>query len=71
MPIRWKLAEVAARKHLTAYALAGETGISRQTLYKLMRQPEVTRVDGETLATLCRVLGVKVGQLLEYLPDED
>lgn len=69
MPIRWKLAEVAKRRHLTAYALSAETGISRQTLSKLMREPEVTRVNAETLDTLCRVLHCTVGALLEYVPD--
>jgi putative transcriptional regulator len=70
MPIRWKLREVAAKRHLTAYALAKLTGISRQTLYKLMREPEVTRVDADTLATLCRTLHVPVGSLLEYVPED-
>jgi DNA-binding Xre family transcriptional regulator len=69
MPIRWKLAEVAQRRHLTAYALAAQTGISRQTLSKLMREPEVTRVNTETLDTLCRELHCTVGALLEYVPD--
>lgn len=51
---------------MTGYQLAAATGISRQTIYKLMRVEEVTRVDGETLATLCRVLKCKPGDLLEY-----
>jgi DNA-binding Xre family transcriptional regulator len=69
MPIRWKLSEVAKKKHLTAYALSAQTGISRQTLSKLMREPEVTRVNTETLDTLCRALHCTVGTLLEYVPD--
>lgn len=51
---------------MTGYQLAAETGISRQTIYKLMRIDEVTRVDGETLATLCRVLKCQPSALLEY-----
>lgn len=66
MPIRWKLAALLDRKGLTGYALAEATGISRQTLYKLMRQDEATRIDGATLDTLCRVLKCKPGDLLEY-----
>ena len=68
MPIRWKLAEVAHKRHVTAYALAAQTGISRQTLAKLMREPVVTRVNAQTLDTLCATLKCPVGALLEYLP---
>lgn len=66
MPIRWKLKELAARRKLTGYELAALTGISRQTLYKLMREPVTTRVNGETLATLCEALNVQPGTLIEY-----
>lgn len=69
MPIRWKLSELAAKRHLTAYALAAQTGISRQTLSKLIREPVVTRVNAETLDTLCRTLHCPVGALLEHIPD--
>lgn len=70
MTIRWKLRELADRRHLTGYALAELTGISRQTLYKLMREPVVTRVNAETLHTLCATLKVQPGALLEYIPDK-
>jgi DNA-binding Xre family transcriptional regulator len=66
MPIRWKLKELAERRHLSGYALADKTGISRQTLYKLMRQPLVTRVNAETLATLCDRLNVQPSALLAF-----
>lgn len=66
MPIRWTLRELADRRKLTGYELATLTGISRQTLYKLMREPDVTRVNAETLATLCETLNVQPGKLLEY-----
>ncbi len=67
MPIRWKLADLAKKQHLTAYALSAGTGISRQTLAKLMREPVVTRVNAETLATLCAYFGCKISALLEYV----
>lgn len=51
---------------MTGYQLAAATGISRQTIYKLMRVEEVTRVDAATLATLCKVLKVQPSALLEY-----
>lgn len=66
MPIRWKLQELATKRGITGYELAALTGISRQTLYKLMREPLVTRVNTETLATLCEKLKVQPGDLLEY-----
>jgi DNA-binding Xre family transcriptional regulator len=66
MPIRWTLREVAEKRGLTGYELARLTGISRQTLYKLMREPEVARVNAETLATLCQTLHVQPGDLLSY-----
>lgn len=66
MPIRWTLRELAEKRGVTGYELAALTGISRQTLYKLMRQPEVTRVNAETLAILCQKLHVQPGDLLTY-----
>lgn len=69
MPIRWRLREVAEKQGHTGYSLADATGISRQTLYKLMRTPDATRIDGDTLATLCRVLKCKPGDLLAYVRD--
>jgi DNA-binding Xre family transcriptional regulator len=66
MPIRWTLREVVEKQGLTGYQLAALTGISRQTLYKLMRQPVVTRVNAETLDTLCQKLHVQPGDLLTY-----
>lgn len=66
MPIRWKLAALLEKRGMTGYQLAAATGISRQTIYKLMRVEEVTRVDAATLATLCKVLKVQPSALLEY-----
>ena len=67
MPIRWKLREFAAKRGITGYEIAALTGISKQTIYKLMREPVVTRVNGQTLAILCDKLKVQPGALLEHV----
>jgi DNA-binding Xre family transcriptional regulator len=56
MPMRWMLKELAAKRGITGYEIAAQTGISRQTIYKLMRTPDATRIDGNTLALLCITL---------------
>jgi putative transcriptional regulator len=66
MPIRWKLKEMAKRAGVTGYRLAALTGLTRQALYHLMREPVAERVDAETLAKLCAALDCQPGDLLEY-----
>lgn len=66
MPIRWKLKEVAKRAGVTGYGLAASTGLTRQAVYRLMREPVADRIDAETLAKLCDALDCQPGDLLSY-----
>ena len=66
MPIRWKLAGMAETKGLTGYGMAALAGLTRQTVYKLMREPVVARIDADTLGALCKALDCQPGDLLEY-----
>jgi DNA-binding Xre family transcriptional regulator len=56
MPTRWTLKEIADKRGITGYEIAAMTGISRQTIYKLMREPSAERINGNTLALLCLAL---------------
>ena len=64
MPTRWTLRELAEKRGMTGYEIAALTGISRQTIYKLMREPAADRIDGNTLALLCLALKCRPSALL-------
>jgi putative transcriptional regulator len=46
------------------------TGLSRNTVAGLYRET-ISRVDLETLNTICRHYGCNVGDLLEYVSEEE
>jgi putative transcriptional regulator len=49
--------------------VARQSGLSYQTVFDLYHG-KAQRIDLATLDKLCRVLGVPVGELFEYVPDE-
>lgn len=65
MAILWALRERAKTQGVTGYKLAALTGLTRQTVYHLMREPRADRIDCETLDLLCAALNCEPGDLLE------
>ena len=69
MSIRWNLKLEMARADISVIALAEKSGLSYSTISKL-RNRIPSRLDLDTLNALCQVLGCKVGDLIEYIPDK-
>ncbi len=68
--VRFRLAEILEKRGWTAYRLAQEADLTVPAAYRLADPSHrVQRLDMTTLDTLCRVLGVQPGELLEYTPD--
>lgn len=66
--MRIRLPEVLKEHRITAYEVAKRSGgrVIPSTLYRLVRQKgRVRMVDGELLDTLCEILNVEPGALLE------
>lgn len=74
MAIQSRLANLLGRwqeqhgKRLSLRQLAQHTGLSKNFLSLLYRN-EIRRVDLESLDVLCDALGVTLGDLLEYTPN--
>jgi DNA-binding Xre family transcriptional regulator len=65
--IRVRIPEVLRERGFTdAVKLAYESGISYGTAYSLISGKDMQRIDLTTLARLCRLLSVEVGDLLVY-----
>jgi putative transcriptional regulator len=69
MPIRIRLDEVLAAKHIKAKQIAAEIGVS-ETHLSLFRSGKVRGVRFSTLAKLCAALGCQPGDLISYEPAE-
>ena len=61
------LYETLKKKGVTTYKLINEFGISRSLLDRLKHNKPITTV---TLNDLCTFLDCRVGDILEYIPDE-
>ncbi|MBV9851037.1 MAG: helix-turn-helix transcriptional regulator [Armatimonadetes bacterium] len=57
-------------RRLTYEALQEETGLASNTLARLLKPEPIDRIDGQTLSVLCRYFECGVGDVLEYVPDE-
>ena len=69
--VRFRLAEILEERGWTAYRLAQETALTVPAAYRLADPDRpVQRLDITTLDTLCRVLKVQPGELLEWVPDK-
>jgi len=69
MPIRIRLDEVLAARHLKAKQIAADIGVS-ETHLSLFRSGKVRGVRFSTLAKLCAALGCQPGDLISYDPAE-
>lgn len=64
--IKCNLAELLGARKLKVADVVRDTGINRSTLTRLYHET-TSRIDFETLETLCRYLECDVGQLLEIV----
>jgi putative transcriptional regulator len=69
MPVRIRLDEVLASRHLKAKQIAAQIGVS-ETHLSLFRSGKVRGVRFSTLAKLCAALECQPGDLIVYEPDE-
>lgn len=65
--IKSNLGRLMGEQKLKVADLARETGLSRKAITLLYKETG-TRVEFETLDALCKFLGCKIGDLLEYVP---
>ena len=62
--------EFAERKVISLTEVANVTGINRMTLSRIANHPG-TNTGTENINKLCKYFNCNVGQLMEYLPDEE
>lgn len=60
----WRTIE---EKKITTYALINKHGILPDTIQRLRRGKPITT---STIETLCEVVGCRVEDIVEYVPDE-
>jgi len=70
MPIRITLDQRLSARRMTARDLAAEIGLS-ETQLSLFRSGKVKGIRFSTLARLCKALGCRPGDLLDYDPGEE
>jgi putative transcriptional regulator len=68
--IRVKLKEVMKMKNINKSQLSRQTNISRNTLY-LIENHKTDSISFDVLNKLCSALNCTVGDLLEYIPDNN
>ncbi|WP_223068093.1 helix-turn-helix domain-containing protein [Paenibacillus caui] len=66
--IRCRLGDIMKERGLTNKNVVEMTGVSRNTITSLAGNA-TKRIDYETLGALCRGLGLKPGDLLEYIEE--
>lgn len=73
--LRYKLKELTAekefreRRRVTIQEIAEATGITRNTLSKMLNQPGAS-VRSENLDRLCGFFNCRIDELVEYIPDD-
>lgn len=65
-----QLDRVMVERKISLNDLAARVGISNVNLSKI-KNNRVTAIRFSTLAAICQALDCQVGDLLEYLPEED
>lgn len=69
MGIQVRLKELLERRGMAQTELQARTGLGYSTINALYHG-KTERVEFATLETLCDVLGCKVGDLIEYVPEK-
>jgi putative transcriptional regulator len=69
--IKIHLAEVMARKDIKVRELAKKADISQRTIIDLKKNRNKTINMDKTMNNLCKVLRCSVGELFEYIPENN
>ncbi len=64
-----RLSELMGRRRINISELGRQAGVRRNTVARLYHGQN-RQVDLDVLQRLCRTLGVDVGEVLVYMPDE-
>ncbi len=67
--IRCNLSRILGERRMHILELQRQTEVSYTTLSNLYHE-KTSRIDFNTIDQICRVLEVQVGDLLEYVPDQ-
>ncbi len=70
MPIKAHLGRLLGERKLRASEVARKTGINKNTLSSLYNE-KVSGIRFGTLEKLCKFLDCSIGDLIEYVPDEE
>ncbi|MBN2099066.1 MAG: helix-turn-helix transcriptional regulator [Dehalococcoidia bacterium] len=70
MPIHVRLARLLGERKLRAAELSRRTGINKNTVSALWNERS-SRIGFDTLEKLCRELHCEVGDIIEYVSDDD
>jgi putative transcriptional regulator len=68
--IQVKLLELLESRGKTRYWLAKRTGMTQIAISNLCKG-DTHRIDFSTLNSICKALGCKTGDVLEYVPDQE
>ena len=69
--INWRLAVVMAERNISNKELALRTGMNPRSISRLKTRRRLTRIDEDTLNTLCEALSCQPGDLMVYEKDEN
>ncbi|MGE5659970.1 MAG: helix-turn-helix domain-containing protein [Actinomycetota bacterium] len=70
MVVRNTLKDFITNRGLNVYQFCKQTGITKATAYRLCRNQEDIP-SGKAMDIICKVYGVKPGDLLHYEPDPE
>lgn len=70
MPIKCKLSTLMGMNRMKIQDVCDKTGLARNTVAPLYHD-KAKRVDYSTLGSLCRLFNCSVGDLLEYVAEDE
>jgi len=70
MSIKIHLGRLLGERRLRASEVARKTGINKNTLSSLYNE-KVSGIRFDTLERLCKFLNCSIGDLIEYIPEEE
>ena len=70
MSIKIHLGRLLGERRLRASEVARKTGINKNTLSSLYNE-KVSGIRFDTLERLCKFLNCSIGELIEYIPEEE
>lgn len=68
--IKCYLSRILGERRISQRELSRMTGLSTATINKIYNETW-TRIDRETMMKLCKALNIGVGDLFEYIPEEE